>query len=117
MGGNVGTSRSKDNSDFASVAEQSGIKAGDGGFQVRVKGDTELNKRKNGATHFFQLAKLCLLHESVRGSGKFVPKILNIHLVLLAHANHAPTHTFSPDQFDAVVKKLSSGGMFSNASF
>ncbi|MDO9436644.1 hemagglutinin repeat-containing protein [Hydrogenophaga sp.] len=29
-------------SDFASVTEQSGIKAGDGGFQVNVKGDTTL---------------------------------------------------------------------------
>uniref|UniRef100_UPI002FC89DFC hemagglutinin repeat-containing protein n=1 Tax=Hydrogenophaga sp. TaxID=1904254 RepID=UPI002FC89DFC len=29
-------------SDFASVAEQSGLKAGDGGFQVNVQGDTTL---------------------------------------------------------------------------
>lgn len=42
LGGSLGASRSKINSDFASVAEQSGIKAGDGGFQVKVKGDTEL---------------------------------------------------------------------------
>ncbi|WP_173678596.1 hemagglutinin repeat-containing protein, partial [Burkholderia singularis] len=32
----------KMNSDYASVVEQSGIKAGDGGFQVNVKGNTDL---------------------------------------------------------------------------
>lgn len=42
VGGNLGASRSRVNSDFASVAEQSGIRAGDGGFQVSVKGDSEL---------------------------------------------------------------------------
>ena len=42
MSGSVSASQSKVNSDFASVAEQSGLKAGDGGFQVEVKGDTDL---------------------------------------------------------------------------
>ena len=37
---NVG--QQKIDSDFASVTEQSGIKAGDGGFQVTVQGDTDL---------------------------------------------------------------------------
>lgn len=32
----------KMNSDYASVNEQSGIKAGDGGFQINVKGNTDL---------------------------------------------------------------------------
>ncbi|WP_080495349.1 hemagglutinin repeat-containing protein [Burkholderia ubonensis] len=35
-------SQQKMNSDYAAVGEQSGIKAGDGGFQVNVKGDTDL---------------------------------------------------------------------------
>lgn len=44
--GSFSASSSKTNSDYANVAEQSGLKAGDGGFQVNVKGDTEL---KGGA--------------------------------------------------------------------
>ncbi|WP_423761292.1 hemagglutinin repeat-containing protein [Burkholderia sp. NLJ2] len=40
VAGSVG--QTKMNSDYASVIEQSGIKAGDGGFQVDVKGDTDL---------------------------------------------------------------------------
>lgn len=40
--GSFSASKSKVNSDFASVAEQSGFKAGDGGFRVGVQGDTEL---------------------------------------------------------------------------
>ncbi|ALF90704.1 MULTISPECIES: hemagglutinin repeat-containing protein [Ralstonia solanacearum species complex] len=35
-------SQNKLNNDYAGVAEQSGIKAGDGGFQVGVKGNTDL---------------------------------------------------------------------------
>ncbi|MBW8832775.1 MAG: hypothetical protein JF606_25935, partial [Burkholderiales bacterium] len=35
-------SKSKVNGDYASVGEQSGIKAGDGGFQLEVKGSTDL---------------------------------------------------------------------------
>ncbi|WP_081085138.1 hemagglutinin repeat-containing protein [Burkholderia territorii] len=35
-------SQDKMHSDYAAVAEQSGIKAGDGGFQVNVKGNTDL---------------------------------------------------------------------------
>jgi len=35
-------SQAKAGGDYASVVEQSGIKAGDGGFQVTVKGDTQL---------------------------------------------------------------------------
>ena len=44
--GSVSASGSKVNSDYASVTEQSGLRAGDGGFQVAVKGDTDL---KGGA--------------------------------------------------------------------
>ncbi|MDN7900890.1 hemagglutinin repeat-containing protein [Burkholderia cepacia] len=40
VSGNI--SQQKMNSDYASVAEQSGIKAGDGGYQVDVKGNTDL---------------------------------------------------------------------------
>jgi filamentous hemagglutinin len=40
--GSVSASKSKVDADFASVTEQSSIKAGDGGFQVNVKGNTDL---------------------------------------------------------------------------
>ncbi|MDX1251985.1 MAG: hemagglutinin repeat-containing protein [Gammaproteobacteria bacterium] len=40
--GSFSASQQKVNSDFASVTEQSGIKAGDGGFQIDVKGNTDL---------------------------------------------------------------------------
>ncbi|WP_425251656.1 hemagglutinin repeat-containing protein [Janthinobacterium sp. NFX145] len=40
IGGSV--SKSKTKGDFASVTEQSGIKAGDGGFQIQVAGNTDL---------------------------------------------------------------------------
>jgi len=42
VSGSVSASSSKINSDYASVVEQSGIRAGDGGFQVNVQGDTDL---------------------------------------------------------------------------
>jgi len=42
MGGSVNYSKSTIKSDFASVMEQSGIKAGDDGFQVNVDGNTDL---------------------------------------------------------------------------
>ncbi|WP_171019906.1 hemagglutinin repeat-containing protein, partial [Hydrogenophaga sp. 2FB] len=41
-GASANASKTRIESDFASVAEQSGIRAGDGGFQVNVKGKTEL---------------------------------------------------------------------------
>ncbi|VVD86128.1 hemagglutinin-related protein [Pandoraea cepalis] len=40
--GSINVSHQQVNSDFASVTEQSGIKAGDGGFDVTVKGNTDL---------------------------------------------------------------------------
>lgn len=40
--GSVNYSQQKIDSDFASVTEQSGIRAGDGGFQVNVGGNTDL---------------------------------------------------------------------------
>ncbi|WP_107310444.1 hemagglutinin repeat-containing protein [Burkholderia metallica] len=40
VSGNI--SQQKMNSDYATVVEQSGIKAGDGGYQVDVKGNTDL---------------------------------------------------------------------------
>ncbi|WP_288410331.1 filamentous hemagglutinin N-terminal domain-containing protein [uncultured Herbaspirillum sp.] len=42
MGGSVNYSQSNINSNYASVMEQSGIKAGDGGFQINVRGNTDL---------------------------------------------------------------------------
>ncbi len=44
--GSVSAGQALADSSFASVAEQSGMRAGDGGFQVDVKGNTEL---KGGA--------------------------------------------------------------------
>ena len=38
----VNASQSKIDSNFTGVGEQSGFKAGDGGYQIQVKGDTEL---------------------------------------------------------------------------
>lgn len=40
--GSINASKSNVNSKFASVVEQSGLRAGDGGFNVNVAGDTEL---------------------------------------------------------------------------
>ena len=40
--GSVSASQQKIDADYASVTEQSGIKAGDGGFQVNVHGNTDL---------------------------------------------------------------------------
>ena len=52
-GGSLNFSQSKINSDFASVTEQSGIRAGDGGFDVQVQGNTDL---KGGAISSTQAA-------------------------------------------------------------
>ncbi len=52
-GGSVSFSQSKVNADYAAVGEQAGIRAGDGGFQVTVKGNTEL---KGGAITSSQAA-------------------------------------------------------------
>ncbi|WP_294259324.1 hypothetical protein, partial [Propionivibrio sp.] len=46
MSGSVSASASKVNSDYASVTEQSALRAGGGGFDVKVKNDTDL---KGGA--------------------------------------------------------------------
>lgn len=40
--GSVSSNTAKQNSNYASVTEQSGIKAGDGGFDIRVGGNTDL---------------------------------------------------------------------------
>ena len=42
MSGSINASKSNTDSNFKSVGEQSGIKAGDGGFDVNVKGNTDL---------------------------------------------------------------------------
>ncbi|WP_138922518.1 hemagglutinin repeat-containing protein [Hylemonella gracilis] len=55
-------------SDYASVGQQSGFRAGDGGFQVNVKGNTELiggaitstDKAVDGGKNTFQTASLTL---------------------------------------------------------
>jgi filamentous hemagglutinin len=51
--GNVNYAKSNINSTYASVTEQSGIKAGDGGFTVNVQGNTDL---KGGAITSTQAA-------------------------------------------------------------
>lgn len=43
MSGSISYSKSSANSDYASVSEQSGIRAGDDGFQLKVDGNTDLN--------------------------------------------------------------------------
>jgi filamentous hemagglutinin len=43
VSGTASFNQQKMKSDYASVSEQTGIKAGDGGFQVDVKGNTDLN--------------------------------------------------------------------------
>ena len=50
---NVSAAKAKINSDYQSVTEQSGLKAGDGGFTVNVKGNTDL---KGGAITSTQAA-------------------------------------------------------------
>lgn len=49
VSGNVNLGKSNIDSNYASVSEQSGIKAGDSGFAVNVQGNTDL---KGGATAF-----------------------------------------------------------------
>ena len=51
--GSIGGGNSRISSDYANVGEQSGLKAGDGGFQVDVKGNTDL---KGGAITSTQAA-------------------------------------------------------------
>ena len=53
VSGSVSASQSKINSDYASVAEQSAIRAGDQGFDVKVAGNTDL---KGGAITSTQAA-------------------------------------------------------------
>jgi len=53
IGGNLSAGKSNLSSNYRSVVEQSGIKAGDGGFQVAVAGDTDL---KGGAITSAQTA-------------------------------------------------------------
>ncbi|WP_051001839.1 hemagglutinin repeat-containing protein [Herbaspirillum sp. YR522] len=48
--GSVSASQSKVDANYASVGEQSGINAGDGGFQVNVKGNTDLKGGKIAST-------------------------------------------------------------------
>nr|WP_245202133.1 hemagglutinin repeat-containing protein [Herbaspirillum sp. 1130] len=42
MSGSINYSKSSTNSNYASVMEQSGVKTGDGGFQINVRGNTDL---------------------------------------------------------------------------
>ncbi|MCW2314461.1 hemagglutinin repeat-containing protein [Rhodoferax antarcticus] len=42
VSGSISASKSNTNSDYASVTEQSGLKAGDGGFAIKVAGNTDL---------------------------------------------------------------------------
>lgn len=55
VSGSVSASKSKVHSDYASVGEQSGIQAGDGGFDITVNGNTDLKgaviESTQGAVH------------------------------------------------------------------
>lgn len=42
VSGNLSLAKSRANGDYASVVEQSGIRAGDGGFDLKVQGNTDL---------------------------------------------------------------------------
>ena len=42
MSGSINMSKSKAKGEYASVAEQSGIQSGDGGFQINVQGNTDI---------------------------------------------------------------------------
>ncbi|WP_050466224.1 hemagglutinin repeat-containing protein [Herbaspirillum chlorophenolicum] len=48
--GSISASQSKVDADYASVGEQAGINAGDGGFQINVKGNTDLKGGKIAST-------------------------------------------------------------------
>ncbi|WP_181464946.1 two-partner secretion domain-containing protein [Herbaspirillum rubrisubalbicans] len=50
MSGSLSASRSTVDGNFASVNEQSGIRAGDGGFQINVAGNTDLKGGKIAST-------------------------------------------------------------------
>lgn len=50
MSGSLNAARSSVDGNYASVNEQSGIKAGDGGFQINVKGNTDLKGAKIAST-------------------------------------------------------------------
>ena len=82
-GGSFNASKSKVNSDYLSVVEQSGIKAGDGGFDVQVQGDTSLKGAviasnqvavEQGRNHFSTEGELTIsdLQNSARYEGKAI---------------------------------------------
>eukprot|EP01022_Parablepharisma_sp_SALTPOND_P000586 TRINITY_DN1031_c0_g1_i2.p1 TRINITY_DN1031_c0_g1~~TRINITY_DN1031_c0_g1_i2.p1 ORF type:complete len:2482 (+),score=739.97 TRINITY_DN1031_c0_g1_i2:3125-10570(+) len=49
-GASISASRSRVDADYASVGEQAGINAGNGGFQIKVKGNTDLKGGKIAST-------------------------------------------------------------------
>ena len=49
-GGSISASRSRVDADYASVGQQAGITAGDGGFQINVKGNTDLKGAQIAST-------------------------------------------------------------------
>ena len=49
-GASVNASRSRVDADYASVGQQAGIMAGDGGFQINVKGNTDLKGAQIAST-------------------------------------------------------------------
>ena len=63
-GGSISASKSNINSNFNSVGTQSGIAAGDGGFQVNVAGNTTLTGGKITST---DKAATAVRHEAVEG--------------------------------------------------
>jgi filamentous hemagglutinin len=74
VNGNVNLAASKIVSDYQSVVEQSAIRAGDGGFQVQVKGDTVLT---GGAVTSTQAALEAQQNKFVTGGTLIVSDISN----------------------------------------
>ncbi|MBD9402830.1 hemagglutinin repeat-containing protein [Comamonas sp. CMM02] len=84
--GSVSYSKSKVNSDYLSVVEQSGIKAGDGGFNVQVKGDTSLKGAviasnqvavEQGKNHFSTEGELTT--SDLQNSAKYEGKAIGVN--------------------------------------
>jgi filamentous hemagglutinin len=86
MSGSVSASKSTINSDYASVTEQSGIKAGDGGFQINVDGNTDLKgaviasteKAVEDGKNSFQTASLSM--SDIQNSAHYNAKSVGVNI-------------------------------------
>ena len=75
--GSVSANQQQINSDYASVHEQSAIKAGDGGFQIEVKGNTDLKGAVITSTDkaveegLNRLTTATLTHSNIKNRAKY----------------------------------------------